>query len=155
MELFLLLDNCWNLGGTFTDTPPHLGDLKNVQEIDNNIFQPGPNFSLWEWKENESKVAGEYCWAITIVTGCGRAATATEQVPLCWRVGFTWTVLFVRTLLCSWPHAFACPACYASSWTWLYSKSLSPSAQSSFIRGYGASTTYRLIYTANMTSVKH
>jgi hypothetical protein len=33
------------------------------------IFKNTPNFPLWEEKLNKTKMAKEYCWAITQVAG--------------------------------------------------------------------------------------
>jgi len=38
-------------------------------------------------------VAEEYCWAITQVL---RGHAVADQVPLCWRLDFNWTALFVH-----------------------------------------------------------
>ena len=45
-----------------------------------------PNFSFRFWKRNETKVAEEYCWAITVATGGGHAAA--DRVPMCWSLDF-------------------------------------------------------------------
>jgi len=45
-----------------------------------------PNFAFRLWKRNETKVAKEYCWAITVTTGGGHSAA--DHVPLCWSFGF-------------------------------------------------------------------
>jgi hypothetical protein len=42
--------------------------IKKIYEIIT-LLKGAPNFSLREWKRNETKVAEEYCWAVTHTAG--------------------------------------------------------------------------------------
>ena len=49
---------------------------KNKKNRNNSSLQIAPNFTVLEWKCNESNVAEEYCWTITQAAGrscCGRS----------------------------------------------------------------------------------
>ena len=77
---------------------PTYAILKNVKEINSgNVLNAGQIFACG----NERKVEEQYCWAITVAAGWGRVAT--DEVPLCCSLGFSWTVLFMRhtTRICS------------------------------------------------------
>ena len=60
-------------------------NLKNERNPINNFFLNAPNFPLWEGKLNETKMAEEYCWAITQVAGllcCGRSGPSDMKFGL-------------------------------------------------------------------------
>jgi len=54
------------------------------------------NFSLWEQKHNATKVAEEYCWAITQAAGqlcCGQLDSTVSELD------FNWTPLYIHIVL--------------------------------------------------------
>jgi hypothetical protein len=57
--------------------------LKNLRIEILTFFLRAPNFSLQEWKRNETKVEEEYCWAITQAMGrscCGRSGSSVLEL---------------------------------------------------------------------------
>ena len=61
-----------------------LSDLWNFKKVEkwNNTFETGQNFSLWRRRRNDTKVAEEFCWAITQAAGrscCSRSGSCVLE----------------------------------------------------------------------------
>ena len=101
-------------------TPSHQVTLLQTHEIThthiyiykenliNNIFKRAPSFSFRVGTRDDTKVAAEYCWAIT------QTARALMRGPIPFQrfaSNFGWTPLYTHTHTDSWPYVHTIPTC--------------------------------------------
>jgi acid phosphatase class B len=60
------------------------------------FFKCAPNFSFWDCRRNEAKVAEQHCRGITRAEG---GHSAAGQVPVCWSLDINRTALYAHAVL--------------------------------------------------------
>jgi hypothetical protein len=95
----------------YRHTWPTQFDLTHLWGIKKKKFRNASCFPIWEWMPNETKLAEEYCWAITHALGGHPAA---DQISGCGSLCFNWTSLYVRI------NTYVCVCMYTHTHTYIY-----------------------------------